>query len=113
MNDVGFSHGTQLIPSLSGYVAQLTFVHNALVRLIDAPYSILGVTIALRQLFGDNISAAREVLAKRALDKHSLTNTEFVGLHGLPLRKKLVLVAFCLVLKGHDFGHPETRCHFV
>jgi hypothetical protein len=38
---------------------QLAFGHDALVRLVDALYSILKFNVALRQSFGDDIRAAR------------------------------------------------------
>ena len=63
---------------------QLAFARDALVRLVDAFYSIFKFTVALRQSFGDDIRAARH--GKRTFKKYSLADFEFV--HGTSVQSQ-------------------------
>ena len=45
------------------YVAQFTFTHDALIRIVDASHAILELAVALWQFFSDDVCASRNVLA--------------------------------------------------
>jgi hypothetical protein len=79
----------------SRHVAQVTFAHDTLIRLVDAPHAVLKLTVSLWQFLGDSACPSWNVQVMGGIKKHSLTDLEFINRHGVPHANRIHSYTIC------------------